>query len=61
MPDCDPALVAALREFLRLNPHRRDEKPGWFAVALWADDYVGAKPSPDAVELALAELGQVAA
>ena len=59
--ECDPVLVAALREFLRLNPHRREERPGWFSVALWADDYLEAKPPPDAVELALTELGGVAA
>jgi hypothetical protein len=57
----DLALVAALRAFLSRNPHRYDEPPGWFAVALWAEDYVESKPSPAAVELALAELGGVAA
>jgi hypothetical protein len=61
VPDPDPGLVDALRRFLRRNPRRRDENPGWFAVALWSDGYAQTKPTPDAVELALAELDEVAA
>ena len=61
VPECDPVLVAALREFLRRNPRRCGERPGWFAVALWADDYLPAKPDALAVEVALGELGRVAA
>jgi hypothetical protein len=61
VPECDPALVAALREFLRRNPDRRDEEPGWFSVALWAEDYLPAKPTLLAVEVALGELRRVAA
>jgi hypothetical protein len=61
VPDPDPGLVDALREFLRRNPHRFDEKPSWFSVALWAEDYVPTKPTPLAVEVSLGELGRVAA
>ena len=61
VPECDPRLAAALREFLRRNPHRCEEKPGWFSVALWAEDYLSAKPDALAVEVALVELGRVAA
>jgi hypothetical protein len=60
VPDSDPELVEALRGFLRRNPHRRDERPSWVAVALWAEDYVTKKPTPFAVELALAELQDAA-
>jgi hypothetical protein len=56
LPDPDPTLVAALREFLRTHPDRRDERPSWYAVALWADNHVRAKPTPLAVEKALYEL-----
>jgi Mn-dependent DtxR family transcriptional regulator len=56
VPDSDPTLVATLREFLRTHPDRRDERPSWYAVALWADNYVRAKPTPLAVEAALYEL-----
>jgi len=55
-PAPDLALVAALREFLRRNPHRTGEPPPWFAVALWAEDYLEGKPPPEAVALALAYL-----
>jgi hypothetical protein len=56
VPDPDPCLVAALGEFLRLNPHRREEKPSWVAVALWAEEYLPEKPTPLAIEVALFEL-----
>jgi hypothetical protein len=56
----DLELVAALREFLRRNPHRHQEPPGWYAVALWAHGYVGAKPSPRDVEVALFDLREAA-
>lgn len=61
VPDPDPDLVDALREFLRRNPHRQDEEPSWFSVALWAGDYIGSKPSSREVEVALAELARVVA
>jgi hypothetical protein len=61
VPDSDPDLVEALREFLRRNPHRQDEEPSWFSVALWAEDYIGSKPSPLEVEVALAELDRAVA
>jgi len=56
VPDPDPDLADALRRFLRRHPHRRDEQPGWFAVALWSDGYAQTKPTPLAVEVALQEL-----
>jgi hypothetical protein len=56
VPDhAPPELVAMLREYIRRNPHRRDEAPGWFAVALWADLDIPKPPVRD-VELALYEL-----
>jgi hypothetical protein len=61
VPDPDPDLADALRRFLRRNPHRRDEQPGWFAVALWSDGYAQTKPTPLAVEVALEELRRGAA
>jgi hypothetical protein len=56
VPDPDPGIVDALREFLHRNPHRRDEQPSWFAVALWAEDLLERRPSPLEVEVALAEI-----
>jgi hypothetical protein len=61
VPNPDGELLYALREFLRRNPHRHGEAPSWFSVALWAEEYLEAKPPPTAVELALAELEQGAA
>jgi hypothetical protein len=58
VPQAKPALVAVLREFLRRNPHRWDEHPGWLSVAVWADyDLPEKPPSPD-VEAALACLAE---
>ncbi|MDP8973790.1 MAG: DUF3854 domain-containing protein [Actinomycetota bacterium] len=54
--DPDPALLAALAEFLRLRPGAVAEGPSWLAVALWASDHVEGKPTPEAVEVALAAL-----
>jgi hypothetical protein len=56
VPNTDGELLAALREFLRCNPHRCGEMPSWFSVALWAHDYLPTKPDRGAVELALADL-----
>ena len=56
VPDVDPDLRDALREYLHRNPHRRGERPSWFSVALWSEEYVETKPPPAAVEVALAEL-----
>ena len=58
-PDRD--LPDALREFLCRNPHRHGENPSWLSVALWSEEYVEGKPPPVAVEVALAELEEVAA
>jgi hypothetical protein len=56
VPDhAPPELVTMLKEYIRRNPHRRDEAPGWFAVALWADLEIPKPPVRD-VELALYEL-----
>jgi hypothetical protein len=59
--DPDRALLDALREFLKRNPHRTNEPPGWLGVALWAEEYLLSKPPPEAVEVALADLRREAA
>lgn len=55
-PASDPELVEVLRTYLDRNPHRTEELPGWLSVTLWADELVPSKPTPAAVELALAEI-----
>jgi hypothetical protein len=58
VPEPAPALVAALREYLALNPRLVEEGPSWLSVALWAGDRVlQGKPTPEAVEAALAVIG----
>jgi hypothetical protein len=57
-PDPDPTVQVALGEFLRRNPHRRDETPSWLAVALWSEEYLDSKPPPLLLEVALVELGR---
>ena len=63
VPDTDPAstvdevdgeLVEALASYLGRNPRRRGETPSWLAVVLWSEEYVAYKPTPKAVEAALA-------
>ena len=54
--DADPELVEALVAYLDRYPRRREETPSWLSVALWADGYLPAKPTPGAVEVALYEL-----
>jgi hypothetical protein len=63
VPDTDPAstvcevdreLVEALVSYLGRNPRRRGEMPSWLAVALWSEEYVAYRPTPKAVEAALA-------
>jgi hypothetical protein len=61
VPELDEGLRDALRNFLRRNPHRKDEAPSWLSVALWAEEYTPSKAPPVAVELALAELQGAAA
>ncbi len=56
VPEPEPALVEALREYLRLNPQLVAEGPSWLANTLWADDRVTGKPTARDVEVALAEL-----
>jgi hypothetical protein len=56
VPEPEPALVAALREYLTLNPRLVDEGPSWLAGTLWAYDRVTGKPTARAVEAALAVL-----
>jgi hypothetical protein len=52
--EADPGLVEALAAYLARNPRRSGETPSWLAVALWADELVEGKPTPAAVEVALA-------
>jgi hypothetical protein len=61
VPDVGPELVEALAAYFNRNPHRRGEMPSWLSVALWADDYLLAKPPPAEIEAALLELAGVAA
>ncbi len=56
VPEPAPALVAALREYLTLNPREAYQKPSWLAGTLWAYDRVTGKPTREAVEAALAVL-----
>jgi len=56
VPDAPPELVAALREYLRLQPRLVDEGPSWLAVALWSGEYIAVKPTTLAVEAAIAEI-----
>jgi len=51
--DVDLELLAALDEFLRLNPHGRKEGASWLGVAVWADFGLERKPTPDQVSAAL--------
>jgi hypothetical protein len=53
VPEPAPALVAALREYLTLNPRLVDEGPSWLAGTLWAYERVTGKPTREAVEAAL--------
>jgi hypothetical protein len=54
VPEPEPGLVNALREYLRLNPRLVDEGPSWLAGTLWAYERVQGKPTREAVEAALA-------
>jgi hypothetical protein len=56
VPEPEPALVDALREYLRLSPRLVDEGPSWLSVALWAGDHVAGKPTPEAVAAALSAI-----
>jgi hypothetical protein len=56
----DPSLVDALRRFLRRHTDRRNEKPSWYTVALWAEEYVDTKPTPLEVVAALFEVRRAA-
>ena len=40
--------------YLDRYPHRASETPSWLAVALWTDLDLPIKPTPAAVEVALA-------
>jgi hypothetical protein len=57
VPDAPPELVAALRDYLRLQPRLVDEGASWLAVALWSAERVEVKPTALAVEAALAVIG----
>jgi hypothetical protein len=54
VPEPAPALVAALREYLRPAPRLVDEGPSWLAATLWAYGRVQGKPTREAVAAALA-------
>jgi hypothetical protein len=54
VPEPEPGLVNALREYLRLNPRLVDEGPSWLGNTLWAYERVQGKPTREAVEAALA-------
>jgi hypothetical protein len=54
VPEPAPALVDALREYLRPAPRLVDEGPSWLAATLWAYSRVQGKPTARAVEAALA-------
>jgi hypothetical protein len=56
VPEPAPALVDALREYLTLNPREARQKPSLLGNTLWAYDRVTGKPTPEAVEAALAVL-----
>jgi Bifunctional DNA primase/polymerase, N-terminal/Primase C terminal 1 (PriCT-1) len=58
--DASPELVEALAASLDRHPRRRQEMSSWLAVALWADELVDDKPTPEAVEVALYELWRAA-
>lgn len=60
-PAPDPEIVAALAAALRRWPDHRDDYPSWWASTLYFEDYLPTKPTPAAVEVALAELTGVAA
>jgi hypothetical protein len=56
VPDPAPQLVEALWRYLQRNPRRAAEGPSWLTVVLWAEDHVEDKPTPEDVEVALAEV-----
>ncbi len=53
VPEPEPALVDALREYLTLNPREARQKPSWLGNTLWAYERVQGKPTPEAVAAAL--------
>lgn len=57
----DPEIVEALAAALRRWPDHRDDYPSWWASTLYVEDYLYTRPTPAAVELALAELVEAAA
>jgi hypothetical protein len=56
VPEPAPELVAALRDYLTLNPREARQKPSLLANTLWAYDHVAGKPTREAVEAALAAI-----
>jgi hypothetical protein len=56
VPEPAPALVAALREYLTLNPREARQKPSWLGNTLWAYERVQGKPTPEAVAAALSAI-----
>ncbi len=53
VPDPDPELVEALREYLNLNPSAAQAASVWLANTLWCEDHVEGKPTAADVEVAL--------
>ncbi len=54
--DARPDLVEALRDYLDRRPRRWTESPSWLAIALWSEEHIPYKPTPEAVEVALFEI-----
>jgi hypothetical protein len=54
VPEPEPALVDALRDYLTLNPREARQRPSWLGNTLWAYERVQGKPTREAVEAALA-------
>ena len=56
-----PELVDALRRALLRWPDHAQDYPSWWASTLYVEDFISTRPTEAAVELALAELVEVAA
>ncbi len=61
LPAPAPELVEALAAALLRWPDHRNDYAGWWASTLYVEDYISTRPTLAAVELALAELVEVAA
>ena len=61
LPAPAPELVEALRRARPRWPDHAQDYPSWWASTLYVEDYLTTKPTPAAVEMALAELDRVPA